>query len=262
MKGVIAIASGTAIGFRTAMDLSSREPAQLRRTIEELETRIEEQDSLIERQLACIIEIEQRLSAKERQIDSRSDNFKLFVKTDDLLKDNRQLEDSLERLTEGFDSLFHVQLDCLEDSLIVLRKLPATYETKSLFTRIKKQSLAVERARDKGGASSISSLRQLADLEMEVIHFIISRPLLTFTRSEHYRAEVLLEALYRDFRLKSLSTPESQKILAEREEKPIDAKQALRAMRRAANLHPDKVRFDLKRKARLCKIDVMEAVRR
>ena len=34
------------------------------------------------------------------------------------------------------------------------------------------------------------------------------------------------------------------------------------AICKTINLHPDKVRFDLKRKARLCKIDVMEAVRR
>jgi len=47
--------------FRTAQELSSSEPAQLKRTIAELETRIMEQDSLIAQQNEGIENLAHRL---------------------------------------------------------------------------------------------------------------------------------------------------------------------------------------------------------
>lgn len=51
--------------FRTAQELSSNEPAQLKRTIAELEARISEQDSLISQQNEGIISLYQKLQQKE-----------------------------------------------------------------------------------------------------------------------------------------------------------------------------------------------------
>lgn len=84
--------------------------------------------------------------------------------------------------------------------------------------------------------------------------------MLTFTRLDSYRAETLISALDRDRR--PLSTTEASRIIGEAEGKSIDRKQALRAMRWAANYHPDQAKFELrgaKKKAWLCKIANKEA---
>jgi hypothetical protein len=248
--------------FRTAAELSSHEPAQLRRTIEEQETRISEQDSLIEQQLQYIRELEQKLAAKQQTHPGAMglDSLKLLSEISDLRERNLRLEEAQERLEYGFDSLFMAQEDNLASSLAVLEKLPATDDVRNLYTRIKKQSNAIERARQLGQVSPLNALRQMADLEKELIQFMTGRPLLTFARSDRYRAAVLLAALERD--KKPLSTAQAVRILEEVEDKPIDPKQALRAMRWAANSSPNQAKFELRgarRKAWLCKINAKEA---
>jgi len=258
---VMPLASQTVGAFRTAAELTSHEPAQLRRTIEDQEARINEQDVLIEQQLQHIQELEQKLERSQltRPRANASDNFTLLAEISDLKERNARLEEAQERLEDGFASLFQAQRDNLESSLEVLEKLPASDEVRNLYARTKKQSNAVERARELGKASPLNALRQLADLEKEIIQFITGRPLLTFTRSDRYRAEVLLASLERD--RKPLSTPEAVRILGEVEGKSIDPKQALRAMRWAANSNPTQAKFELRgarRKAWLCRINNKE----
>ena len=258
---VMTFATPTVGAFRTAAELSSHEPVQLRRTIEDLEARICAQDELIDQQLQYICKLEAK---QERQQTSGlgargEDNFNLLAQISDLKEKNKRLEEAQEHLQDDFDSLFQAQLENLTNSLEVLEKLPANPEAKNLYTRAKKQSQAIERAKDLGHASPLNALRQMADLEKEIVLFITDRPLLTFTRSDRYRAEVLLATLDRD--RKPLSTSEATRILGEVEEKSIDRTQALRAMRWAANYHPDQVKFELRgarRKAWLCKINNKE----
>ncbi len=249
--------------FRTAAELSSHEPAQLKRTIEELSARIDSQDVLIEQQLQYIHELEakQDIQPQPAQKSTKSpDSFALLSEISDLRERNKRLEEAQDRLQDGFDSLFDVQLDNLSNSLEVLEKLNSSPEARSLYTRVKKQSQAIARARDLGQASPLNALRQMADLEREIVCFITDRPLLTFTRLDSYRAETLISALDRDRR--PLSTTEASRIIGEAEGKSIDRKQALRAMRWAANYHPDQAKFELrgaKKKAWLCKIANKEA---
>jgi myosin heavy subunit len=255
------LALQTLASMRTAADLCSNEPAQLRRTIEELEGRISSQDDLIERQLQYIHELEEKLERlQETRSEVNPDNLNLRGEISNLKERNKRLEEAQERLQDGFDMLFHVQIDNLENSLEMLVKLPASPESKSLYARCKKQSQAVKRAKELGRASPLNSLRLMADLESEIIQFIIGRPLLTFTRSDRYRAEVLLSTLSRD--AKPISTLEAARILGEAESKTIDPKQALRAMRWAANSHPDQAKFEkrgARKKAWLCMINNKEA---
>lgn len=256
------LAAQTVGAFRSASELCSHEPSQLRRTIEEKEIRINEQDGLIEKQLQYIDELEHKLERNLQPLSQTRgpDHFRLLAEISDLREKNKLLEEAQDHLQDGFDSLFQVQIDNLESSLEVLEKLPASLEARNLYTRVKKQSNAIERARDLGQASPLNALRQMADLEKEIVQFIIDRPLLTFVHSDRYRAEILLTSLDRD--RKPLSTLEAVRILEEVEGKSIDPKQALRAMRWAANFNPNQAKFELRgsrRKAWLCKINKKEA---
>jgi len=256
------LSTQTVQDFRTAAELSSYEPAQLRRTIEEQEARIQAQDDIIEQQLKAIEKLEEKLD-RIKQINAPSahtDGIQLLAEISDLKERNKRLEDAQNRLEESFENLFQTQMDFLQMALETLEKLSASPEVKSLYARANKQARAIERARDVGQASAINALRQMADLLKEVTLFLINRPLLTFVRSDSYRGEILLAALNRD--QKAISTPEAIRILGENEDKSIDATQALRAMRWAANYHPDRARFQqrgARRKSWLCRINSNEA---
>jgi small-conductance mechanosensitive channel len=254
MANATPLASQDILAFRTAADLCSSEPSQLRKTIEKLEGRISSQDELIERQLQYIQELERTLEQRQTP-HSATDNSEM----DELKEKNKRLEEAQERLQDGFDTLFHVEIDNLENSLEMLEKLPDSPEARSLYVRCKKQSRAISRAKDLGQASPLNALRQMADLEKDIVQFIIGRPLLTFTRSDRYRAEVLLATLSRN--AKPISTLEASRIIGEAEGKTIDPKQALRAMRWVANSHPDQAKFEkrgARRKAWLCKVNSKE----
>jgi chromosome segregation ATPase len=116
--------------FRTAAELSSYEPAQLRRTIEEHEARIQAQDEIIEQQLRAIEQLEEKLGRMQQIKDSpaHADSFQLLAEISDLKERNKNLEEAQEHLEESFDHLFQVQLDFLEEALETLEKLSASPE--------------------------------------------------------------------------------------------------------------------------------------
>jgi uncharacterized coiled-coil protein SlyX len=249
--------------FRSAQELSSSEPAQLRRTIAELEARIMEQDSLIAQQNGGIENLAHRLKQRELELidikkmrdkpgqgpNNTPDDFNHYLEKTKLEKANQNMEALIEEFEEGFWNLFSEQRQELNECLKALGQLPATPETKSLYAHVKKEWQAIEAAKKRGTISPVNALRQLADLERAVVTFILGRPRLSLTTVETWRAEVLLEAFVTDSKLKSLSTNDSIRIISTREEKKIYREQGLRAMRRAASLFPDMIKFEKKGKA-------------
>ena len=251
--------------FRTAQELSSSEPAQLKRTIEELEARIMEQDGLIAQQNEGLQNLARRLEEREHELEeieragskkgagparsSSPESILQSLEKERLEKANRDMEALIEDFREGFWTLFSEQRQGLEECLAALEQLPATAETRSLYARVKRQWKAIEAAKKRNTITPVNALRQLADLERGVVTFILGRPKLTLTTVETFRAGVLLEAFETDRRLKSLSTNDAMRSISAKEERRIYREQALRAMRRAASLFPDKVRFEKKGRA-------------
>jgi regulator of replication initiation timing len=255
--------------FRTAQELSSTHPSQLRRTIAELEARIEEQDAIIALQNDGIQNLASKLADREGQIlileNLRSkpdqglydipDGLRHRAEKEKLEKANKNMEDLIEDFEDGFWTLFTEQRRGLEDCLKALEQLPAAPETRSLCARVRKDWQAIEAAKKRNIMTPVNALRQLADLERGVVTYILGRPKLTLTTAETYRAWVLLEAFVTDRQLKQLTTSDSLRIISAKEEKKIYREQALRAMRRAAWLFSDRVKFEKKGKiARLIEI--------
>ncbi len=85
MAGVAMQPLASEIAFRTAEELSSKEPAQQRRTVEELESRIAAQDELIERQVRKIMALE----GSNGKSSAKSEDLKLLEELRDLLKDQK-----------------------------------------------------------------------------------------------------------------------------------------------------------------------------
>ena len=256
--------------FRTAQELSSSEPAQLKRTIADLEARIMEQDSLIAQQNEGILSLSQELQQKEDELRAVKkmggkpdqglydipEGFEHFLEKERLEKANKKMEALIDEFEDGFWTLFSEQRQGLEGCLKALEQLPSTPETKSLYVRVKKEWQAIEAAKKRGIISPVNALRQLADLERATVTFILGRPRLSLTTVETWRAEVLREAFVTDRKLKQLTTNDSIRIISAKEERKIYREQGLRAMRRAASLFPDKVNFEKRGKAaRLIKIE-------
>jgi hypothetical protein len=251
--------------FRSAQELSSSEPASLKRTIAELETRIMEEDSLIAQQNAGIVSLSQKLQQREEELHAIKkmqskpgqglNNALEGFEMEKLEKANKNMEALIEEFEEGFWALFSEQRQGLDECLKALEQFPATPETKGLYAHVKKEWRAVEAAKKRGIISPVNALRQLGDLERAVVTFILSRPKLSLTTVETWRAETLLEAFVTDRKLKQLTTNDSIRTISAKEEKKVYREQALRAMRRAAFMFPDKVNFEKKGKAaRLIKI--------
>jgi len=255
--------------FRSAQELSSSEPASLKRTIAELEARIMEQDSLIALQNEGFENLAHRLRQREREIieikkmrsktdqglNNSTEIFTLALEKEKLERANRNMEALIEEFEEGFRSLLSEQRQGLDECLEDLEKLPVTPETKSLYAHVKKEWKAIETAKKRNIITPVNALKQLADLERAVVTFILGRPKLSLTTVETWRAEVLREAFTTDRKLKQLTTNDSIRTISAKEEKKIYREQALRAMRRAAFMFPDKVNFEKKGKAaRLIKI--------
>jgi uncharacterized coiled-coil protein SlyX len=245
--------------FRTAQELSSSEPAQLKRTIAELEARIMEQDSLIAQQNEGILNLSQKLQQRKEEIiainkarskpDQELNNAIEGFEKEKLEKANKKMEALIDQFQDGFWTLFSEQRHGLDECLKALEQLPATPETKSLYAHVKKEWKAIEAAKKRNIITPVNALRQLADLERSVVTFILGRPRLSLTTVETWRAEVLLEAFVTDRKLKQLTTNDSIRIISAKEEKKIYREQGLRAMRRAASLFPDRVNFEKKGKA-------------
>ena len=251
--------------FRSAQELSSSEPAQLKRTIAELETRIMKQDSLIAQQNEGIVSLSQKLQQKKEELHAikkmhskpgqELNNALEGLEKEKLERANKNMEALIEEFEEGFWTLFSEQRQGLDECLKDLEELPVTPETKSLYAHVKNEWQAIEAAKKRNIITPVNALRQLADLERAVVTFILGRPKLSLTTVEIWRAEVLREAFVTDSKLKSLSTNDSIRTISAKEEKKIYREQALRAMRRAAFMFPDKVKFEKKGKAaRLIKI--------
>ncbi|MCX6677452.1 MAG: hypothetical protein NTU95_05845 [Methanothrix sp.] len=251
--------------FRTAQELSSSEPAQLKRTIAELETRISEQDSLIAQQNDGIENLAHKLKQRTLELieikkmhskpGQGPNNALEDFEKEKLEKANKNMEALIEAFEDGFWTLFTEQRQGLDECLKDLEQLPATPETNSLYARIKKEWKAIEAAKKRNIITPVNALRQLADLQRAVVTFILGRPRLSLTTAEVFRAWILLEAFVTDSKLKGLSTNDSIRTISTKEEMKIHRKQALRAMRRAASLSPDKVKFEKKGKAaRLIKV--------
>ena len=251
--------------FRTAQELSSSEPAQLKRTIAELEVRIMEEDSLIAEQNERIVNLSQKLQQKKEELHAIKkmqskpgqglNNALEGFEKEKLERANKNMEALIEEFEEGFWTLFSGQRHGLEECLKALEQLPATPETKGLYARVKKEWQAIEAAKKRNIITPVNALRQLADLERAVVSFVLDRPKLTLTTAETFRAEVLLEAFVTDRKLKQLTTNDSIRTISAKEEKKIYREQALRAMRRAASLFPDMIKFEKRAKAaRIIKI--------
>lgn len=252
--------------FRSAQELSSSEPTQLRRTIAELETRIIEQDSLIAQQNEGILSLSQKLQQKDEELQAIKkmsiepgqglNNAPEEFEKEKLKKANKKMEALIDEFQDGFWTLFSEQRQRLDECLKALEQLPAAPETKSLYAHVKKEWQAIETAKKRNIITPVNALRQLADLERAVVTFILNRPRLSLTTVETWRAEVLLEAFVTDRKLKQLTTNDSIRTISAKEEKKIYREQGLRAMRRAASLFPDKIKFEKKGKAaRLIKIN-------
>ena len=202
--------------FRTAQELSSSEPAQLKRTIAELEARIMEQDSLIAQQNEGIENLAHRLKQRELELidikkmrskpdqglNNAPEGFEHSLEKEKLEKANKNMEALIEEFEDGFWTLFSEQRQGLDECLKALEQLPATPETKSLYAHVKKEWQAIEAAKKRGIISPVNALRQLADLERAVVTFILGRPRLSLTTVETWRAEVLREAFVTDSKLK------------------------------------------------------------
>jgi NADH dehydrogenase/NADH:ubiquinone oxidoreductase subunit G len=255
--------SGADLGsFRAASDLISSDIVQLERTIADLEEAIRHKDLLIATQESVIEAMEAQAQESSTKVpfgygaSMDKDRFELLAQISDLKLKNQKLEAIFEKQQEGFESLFDAQKEGLAAGLQTLSELPSTPEIKGLYARINKQAGAIITARTAGKVSPISSLRQMADLQHELSRYLVARPLMTYSRSERYRAGVLLAALERD--AKRITTQEAARILGENEGVKIGPKQALRAMRFAAQHKPDLAKFQPRgqgKKAYLCRND-------
>ena len=149
--------------FRTAQELSSSEPAQLRRTISDLEARIEEQDTLIAQQNEGLQNLARKLEDRERElqeikklgsknehgpdISTPPSGLLQSLEQEKLAESQRSMEALIEDFQEGFWTLFSEQRQGLEECLAALEQLPATAETRSLYARVKRQWKAIEAAK-------------------------------------------------------------------------------------------------------------------
>ena len=243
----------TLSAFRTGLELSSKEPAQLRRTIEELERQIQEKDYNNQFLIDENNDLKRVIVEQTGDIQKLTEDKKIWYGNFQNMKrleraSNIDYDAIIEDFEDGFSALYHESVTRIGEYLDSLKKMPESPEIKSLFARVKHEVRAINLAKSKAQISPVNALRQLTDLETAIVKFIIDRPRLRITRVEVYRAEILLEVLAQDRNMKSISGPEAIKILAAREERPIFRSQAIRAMRRAALLRADRARFEVKRK--------------
>ena len=263
------IADDTISVFRSALDLSSNESSQLRRTIGELEDGIAARDVTLEQQSQYILEQAAEIAELQakvlRERNKMTPDQLKAAHLEKLQETNRYMEHIVEEMEDSFYHVFSALLECLDGTLEALSQLPATAETNLVYSRAKKEIRAIKRSKQSNTISPANALRQLSDLHTGLSRFISSRPNLNLKRAEHYRAEILVEALYRDSKTKAINTPEAAKILSALEDKPIKTMQARRAMAWAARIHPEKIVLNKRglgagKSWRLCKIGDGEAV--
>jgi cell fate (sporulation/competence/biofilm development) regulator YmcA (YheA/YmcA/DUF963 family) len=108
------VSSDSIIFFRSAADLATSEPSQLRRTIEELEARIEEQNKVLLQQAEAIQHLNARINEKDSQLrfiekkavngdhSPHSDSFKETLRTKKLQQDNERMSTLIDEMEDGF----------------------------------------------------------------------------------------------------------------------------------------------------------------
>ena len=162
--------------FRTAQELSSSEPAKLKRTIAELEARISMQDILIAQQNEDILSQSQELQQKKDELHAIKkmggkpdqehydipEGFENFLEKERLEKANKKMEALIDEFEDGFWTLLSERRQGLDECLKALEQLPSTPETKSLYAHVKKEWQAIEAAKKRGIISPVNALRQLA----------------------------------------------------------------------------------------------------
>jgi hypothetical protein len=234
--------------FRTAEALNSSEPAQLRRTIAELEERIAQQDVIIENQYHYILSLESGNAAPPQPRGDRD--------TDRLQSEVTALQGIQDSLEEQFKEFLRARVDSLNQLLGEMDRLPDRPETRAVYAKIKREGHQIQRNRARGGISPMAAITQISELEREAVAILTNQPKITFARSDQYRAEILIHSL--GIGHKTISTQEAITILMEAENRTIHREQAIRAMRWAVTAHPDKVQLvkrGPKQKITICKTE-------
>jgi len=230
---MVKLAAVTINSFRSAAELSRAEPAQLKRTIEDLEMQIESYRNVIERQADHIRELEAGLDLEHGEKVGQS-------------IPSSELELKLEQYASAFIELYEAQQDLISEALGNLQQLPATPQARELAGRLRAMPSRLRNARIRKQIDPFLAYAELQELSTEAMHFIWQHPKAASPlKVEVFRAQILLESLHNG--VSSLGTQEVIKSLTMVEGRKIDRKQALRAMRLAAKLYP---RAGLEQKAR------------
>jgi len=235
--------------FRSGLEISSSEPAALKRTIVELMARISEQEDLIALKSRYIEELEDR---NERWTPTSTPTA-IDKSSKKLASELHILESKFEGFQDNFSDFYSAERERVKNALSMLSKLPSTPELKELTARLRIRSKEIHSAKLRGQITpfhALEELRQMCDCAFTYLdqNPRPAEPL----QKEVFRARLLIEGLERCDT--SINTPEACKILSTVEGQRICPKQSLRAMRRAAALNPE-VKFELgkKRKARIYK---------
>jgi len=222
---MVKLSPGTISTFRSCKDLCSSEPAQLRRTIDDLEQQIESNLNFIERQADHIRELERALDFKE--------GGPVPVPAAGSLEQ----EIKLEQYSDAFMDLYETEEEYVSEIHGLFKQLPATPQAKELAGRLRAFPGQLRSARIRKHIDPFQAYRELRELSALALRFIWQHPRAAEPmKVEVFRARILLESLKNG--VKSLDTQEVIKSLTMVESRRIDRKQALRAMRRAASLEP------------------------
>jgi hypothetical protein len=230
--------------FRTAEELSSSESVQLRRTIEELEARVSEQDIIIDQQYRYILDLESR---QGRRDGSKHEPV-------DQTQELEAMRSILESLEEQFKSFMVDRVNSLNGLLTQMDSLPNRPEIQVTYNRIKSAGRQIQNGRLRGAISPLEAIAGLTQLEQDALAVLGNKPTITYSRVDQYRAEVLVE--YLDRTNKPISTKDAITILTEAEKTPMARTQAIRAMRWAVTFHADKIKLvkhGSKQKISICK---------
>ncbi len=221
----VKVALETINSFRSAEELSSTEPAKLKRRIWELEEQIDSYRNVMERQADRILELEVALDLKHGEA------IKLPISS------GLELELKLEQYASAFIELYEAEEDLISEALSYIQQLPATSQAKELAGRLRVKPGQLRNARIRKQIDPFRAYEELRELSTEALRFIWQHPKVAEPlKVEVFRAQILLESLHNG--VKSLDTQEVIKSLTMVEGRRIDRKQALRAMRRAARLDP------------------------
>ena len=210
--------------FRSAAELSRTEPAQLKRTIRDLELQIESYRNVIEHQADHIRELEAGLDVEHGEKVGQS-------------APSSELELKLEQYARAFIELYEAQQDLISEALEYLQQLPATPQARELAGRLRTVPGRLRNARIRKQIDPFQAYAELQELTAEAMRFLWLHPKAAAPlKVEVFRGLILLESLHNG--VSSLDTQEVIKSLTMVEGRKIAREQALRAMRQAVKLDP------------------------